>query len=136
MFDVLRGWTLTRSPLAPSVPLDGTETVEGLRSLERLHLAALLNDQQAALGTSYGRRNSRAAQSRRRRYQRFKGPFVEQLTLDDLRRDPRPWQEFIGKPRASSEGSVFNSCNVAASLDLLCERFEASSAFCLQHHLL
>ena len=63
MVPMLSGWTLRRSPLAPSVPLEGSETVQGLRTLERLRSASLLqhpNDRNNA-----GRVET-AAQSRRR----------------------------------------------------------------------
>ncbi|KAG7674060.1 hypothetical protein NADE_004252 [Nannochloris sp. 'desiccata'] len=136
-------WNLHRSPLAPGVPLDGTDTVEGLRQLERLRAASLLNSS----NRNAGGQAAPPAQHRRRRYQRYKGPFLEQLSVDDLKNDPRPWSQFSGIPsitapagggggggggiiRSSLQGYTF-----PASLDLLCERIEENAAFYCTNYL-
>ena len=118
------GWRLHRSPLAPSVPLEGSETVQGLRTLERLRAASLLSDGSSTSGggpTAAGAARNAAppAPSRRRRYQRYKGPFIEHLSTDDLKKDPRPWSQFSGR----SEEATF-SFSIPASLDFLCERLD------------
>jgi len=111
---------LHRSPLAPSVPLEGTETVEGLRNLERLRSASLLQ-QSFNSGRNNNDRNNGQTYSRRRRYQRFKGPYVEQLALEDLKKDPRPWKQFTG---IQENGALAQSYTIPANLDVLCERVE------------
>jgi hypothetical protein len=131
-------WTLQRNPLAPGVPLEGTDTVEGLRNLERLRAASLLNNANGnANGAGgAGRPAAPPAQNRRRRYQRYKGPFLEQLSVDDLKKDPRPWAQFSGittttAPAPAGAGGGQNNNRISmqgytfpASLDLLCERIE------------
>ena len=135
----LNGWTLQRNPLAPGVPLEGTDTVEGLRTLERLRAASLLNGAGNLNGAAAapGRQPAPpAAYNRRRRYQRYKGPFLEQLSVDDLKKDPRPWSQFSGittNTNAPPNGGGGNNnltrisiqgYSFPASLDLLCERIE------------
>lgn len=119
MIPGLGGWTLRRSPLAPSVPLEGSETVQGLRTLERLRSASLLERERA--NSSRGAAAVEASQNRRRRYQRFKGPFLEQMTTDDFKKAPHPWKQFVG---LGDEGLMLKGYNVPASVDILCERIE------------
>lgn len=125
MFEFPPSWRLRRSPLAPSVPLEGSETVQGLRTLERLLTANLLNGTADGDGRG-GARNGGASSghelsSRRRRYQRYKGPYLEQLTVDDLKKDPKPWKQF-----APVEGWRWTTLeySIPATLDLMCERIE------------
>jgi len=126
-------WNLRRSPLAPGVPLEGTETVDGLRQLERLRAASLLNNGNRNAGGAGGQAAA-PAQNRRRRYQRYKGPFLEQLSVDDLKKNPRPWSQFSGitnitAPNAGAGAGAIHRISIQgytfpASLDLLCERIE------------
>jgi hypothetical protein len=131
------GWRLQRNALAPGVPLEGTDTVEGLQNLERLRLASLLNNGNPANGAGGGNRQAAPpAENRRRRYQRYKGPFLEQLSVDDLKKDPRPWSQFSGitstntTPAAGGGGGgnttrfLVQGYTIPASLDLLYERVE------------
>ena len=131
MFGLFGEWRLARSPLAPSVPLDGTDTVQGLQTLERLRAARLLAPNGGAGGApTRGRQAAQAAPpSRRRRYQRYKGPYLEQLALDDLKKDPRPWSQFsgVGAGDGAPVALAHGSYTVPASLDLLCERMEVSN---------
>mmetsp|Transcript_24087 Transcript_24087/g.42886 ORF Transcript_24087/g.42886 Transcript_24087/m.42886 type:complete len:263 (-) Transcript_24087:25-813(-) len=71
-----RGHQFPASPLAAAVPLDGSDTVPGLRQLERTVPAEA----------------QRAAFHRSRRYG---GPHLEQLTTDHLTAAPKPWKEFF-----------------------------------------
>lgn len=125
MVEFLPGWRLRRSPLAPSVPLEGSETVQGLRTLERLltaNRAAQNGGTTDGIGTSGAQHGSAADfSSRRRRYQRYRGPFLEHLTIDDLKKDPRPWKQF-----AAVEGSRWTTLDysIPATLDFMCERVE------------
>lgn len=83
-------WRLLRSPLSPGVPLEGTDTVQGLRILERQRLAEAL--QQPADGS--GSAAAAAGAGWRRRFQRYRGPYIEQLSTEDLKREPRSWAVF------------------------------------------
>jgi hypothetical protein len=115
---MLGGWTLRRSPLAAAVPLEGTDTVPGLRTLERLRAANLLNNGDAS-GAGRGAQPPRA--SRRQSYQRFKGPYIEQMTTQELQKDPKPWKLFLGD---AEQGLSAQGFNVPASVDVLSERTE------------
>lgn len=131
------GHSLHRSSLSPSVPLDGSDTVAGLRTLERLHIANLYqtnNTPRASTSSTHATPQQRTARSanneqhsswtsRRKHYQRFKGPFIEQLSTDDLKRDPKPWKLFGVN---GDNGSVNDAYTLPASLDILAERFEVS----------
>jgi hypothetical protein len=134
MFEFSPNWRLRRSPLAPSVPLEGSETVQGLRTLERLLTANLLNGTVDGDGRG-GARNGSASSghelfSRRRRYQRYKGPYLEQLTVDDLKKDPKPWKQF-----APVEGWRWNTLeySIPATLELMCERIEVGLGYVEEH---
>lgn len=135
MFGLFGDWRLQRSPLAPSVPLDGTDTVQGLQTLERLRAARLLPNNATGNGPPNGPRQApQAPPSRRRRYQRYKGPYLEQLATDDLKKEPRPWAQFTGVP--AGEATTFaSSYTVPASLDLLCERMEENGAVYITNYL-
>lgn len=117
-------WRLQRSPLAPGVPLEGSETVEGLRTLERLRLAELLQQQQGGGGDAGGgRAGGRAGGSWQRAFQRYRGPFIEQLGPDDLKQDPKSWSIFW---KGSERGQAAEAYNLPASLAVLHERTEVS----------
>jgi hypothetical protein len=104
------GHALSRSPLSPSVPLDGTDTVRGLRALERL---SLVGGEKAQSGVAH--RHTPVIDTGRRHYKRYKGPFLEQLTLEDVQATPKPWGTFMGGPTAYS---------LPASMTVLQERLE------------
>lgn len=109
---MLGSWMLRRSPLAAAVPLEGSDTVPGLRTLERLRSSNLLDT-----GSSARSRGAQAPRpSRRSNYQRFKGPFIEQMSTDDLQKTPKPWKQFLG------DGN--QGFNLPASVDVLSERTE------------
>jgi hypothetical protein len=125
------GHTLQRSPLQPAVPLEGSDTVQGLSTLARLRAANLLPP--AGGAPRGGAAAAAAAGGRRRRYQRFRGPFVEQATLDDLRAAPRPWTQFWGS--ADAGGGLGGAYNVPASADALAERVDENLAAFLPNYL-
>ena len=109
-------WNLQRNPLVPSVPLEGTDTVRGLSTLERMRTADLIvsNHDDTPKKENVGVR---------RRYQRYKGPFIEYLGLEDVKRDAKSWREFGGQESSKvPRGGV--SFSIPASLDLLAERVD------------
>ncbi|KAK2075912.1 hypothetical protein QBZ16_001248 [Prototheca wickerhamii] len=76
------GHHLASSPLCLSVPLEGTDKVPGLHAIERV--AADQEDE--------------AAPSSPQTVSPFKikGRRVQELVLDDVKAEPRPWSEFAG----------------------------------------
>lgn len=104
-FGLFAGRPLRRNPLSLAVPLDGTEHEMGLRQLER-----------------YSRRRP----SVRKRYRRYKGPFIEYLTVEDLKRGVRDWREFL-----HSRNAKMDSYSVPGSLDALMERLEENIVYYL-----
>lgn len=102
---IFRRHTLHKSPLSLAVPLDGTDHVMGLLELQRL---------------------SRRKESARSRYRRYKGPFIEQITLDDLQKKPVDWRHFFNNPQVSQP-----SYSVPGSVDCLLERLEENSVYYL-----
>ncbi|KAL4419286.1 hypothetical protein ABPG77_008336 [Micractinium sp. CCAP 211/92] len=131
------GWRLRRNPLAPGVPLEGTDTVEGLRTLERQRLAELL--QQQAAGSNIGSGGNAVSGSRgsnggwRRAFTRYRGPFIEQLTLEDMKQAPKSWAVFWrGSERA---GAAAEAYSLPASLAVLHERTEENFATFLPNYL-
>ena len=139
---------LERSPLSLSVPLDGTDTVMGLRTIERLQAANLL--QSRAQDNTVARHHHPSdtpTAARRRRYRRYKGPFIEYLALEDFTKSPRPWDQFFSfsspsspppnppqPPNASMSRFLLDntSYTIPASMDLLYERIDVRSYY---HHL-
>ena len=109
-------WNLQRNPLVPSVPLEGTDTVRGLSTLERMRTADLIvsNHKYTPKKENVGVR---------RRYQRYKGPFIEYLGLEDVKRDAKSWREFGGQ-ESSKVPRGGGSFSIPASLDLLAERVD------------
>jgi hypothetical protein len=118
-----RGHSLGRSPLAPTVPLEGSDTVQGLRTLERMRIANLLTPNGAS-GSGRGA-GATPAPSRRRNYQRFKGPFIDHMGIEDFKRDPQPWTRFLRNGEKDRWQDVYN---VPASVDVLAERVDVSWA--------
>ena len=111
-------WSLRRSPMAPGVPLEGSDTVQGLRTLERLRRFELL---QAPEGPGGGGGGGGSGGGWRRAFLRYKGPFVEQLTADDLQQAPKSWRLFW---RGTEHGQAAQAYNLPASLEVLVERTE------------
>lgn len=93
-------WHLMRSPLAPGVPLEGTDTVAGLRMLERQRLSQLLSsvdpggDGGRGGAAAGGPAAAAAGGGWRRSFQRYRGPFIEHLTTEDLKAAPKSWGVF------------------------------------------
>ena len=54
----------------------------------------------------------------RQQYQRFRGPFLEELGLADLQAQPRPWQLLLGRSAAQT------AYNMPDSAAMLQERLE------------
>lgn len=111
-------WNLQRNPLVPSVPLEGTDTVRGLSTLERMRTAELIVSDK-----NHKDKPKKENAGVRRRYQRYRGPFVEFLGLEDVKRDAKSWREFGGQ-RSSKVPHDGGSFSVPASLDLLAERVD------------
>ena len=76
------GHHLASSPLCLSVPLEGTDKVPGLHAIERV--AA---DQEDEAAPSSPQTASPF---------KIKGRRVQELVLDDVKAEPRPWSEFAG----------------------------------------
>ncbi|PRW61143.1 Prenylated rab acceptor PRA1 isoform A [Chlorella sorokiniana] len=129
------GWLLRRSPLSSGVPLEGSDTVQGLRNLERMRLAELLQEPTSVTFAS-GRAGTSSTATNgggwRRRFQRYRGPFIEQLAVEDLKADPKPWAVFW---RGSESGRWAAAYNLPASLDVLHERTEENFVSFLPNYL-
>ncbi|KAL4424091.1 hypothetical protein ABPG75_001392 [Micractinium tetrahymenae] len=132
------GWRLRRNPLAPGVPLEGTDTVEGLCALERLRLAELLRQQAAGNGAGGSGGSGNCSGSRggnsgwRRAFTRYRGPFIEQLGLEDLKQAPKSWAVFW---KGSERGAAADAYNLPASIAVLHERTEESFVTFLPNYL-
>eukprot|EP00887_Chlorella_sp_A99_P003351 scaffold26.g3351.t1 len=120
---MFRGFFLARSPLAPSVPLEGSDTVAGLRPLERARL-----EEAAALPAAAG---GRGGGWRRHAFQRYKGRSVEQLTLEELQAVPKPWRTFW----CGERGAWQQAYTVPASVEVLEERVEENFVTFLPNYL-
>jgi hypothetical protein len=116
-------WFLRRSPLAPGVPLEGSDTVQGLRTLERLRRAELLPDVGEARGGGGGGGGGNGGWQRA--YQRYRGPYLEQLTSADLQAAPKGWALFW---RGGERGRAADAYSLPATLAVLRERAEARPA--------
>ena len=114
-------WRLERSPLAPAVPLEGSDTVEGLQALERRRLTEALSGGAAVGAAAAGRAG--AAATGRRAFQRYRGPFIDQLSIEDLKAAPKSWALFW---RGGERASAADAYSLPASLAVLHERTEAS----------
>lgn len=108
-----------------SLPSRPPYCVQGLRNLERMRLAELLQEPTPATFAS-GRAGSGGGW--RRRFQRYRGPFIEQLAVEDLKADPKPWAVFW---RGSEAGRWAAAYSLPASLDVLHERTEVRAAACV-----
>ncbi|KAK9813247.1 hypothetical protein WJX72_011400 [[Myrmecia] bisecta] len=115
-----------KSPLAPNVPLEGSDTVLGLRQLERQRLAEASPFRTLApdrlFQSNPGRRN----------YTRYKGPFLEETRLDSLRAPPRPWPQFL---HHGANSSVIVAYNVPEDVRMLCERLDENLVYYLVNYI-
>lgn len=100
-----------RTPFAIAVPLAGTDSVMGLRQLERL---------------------AHRRPSMRTRYRRFQGPFLEYLTLEDMTRTPRDWRQFWN---CDPKNMRLSSYSIPGSADALSERIEENLAYFVPNYL-
>uniref|UniRef100_A0A061SNT6 Uncharacterized protein n=1 Tax=Tetraselmis sp. GSL018 TaxID=582737 RepID=A0A061SNT6_9CHLO len=71
-----RAYELRATPLSSAVPLEGTDTIPGLRILEQTVPASF-------------QRNCFE------RVRRYRGPYLQQLTTDHLKAEPKPWRTFF-----------------------------------------
>jgi hypothetical protein len=65
---------------------------------------------------------------------RYRGPYLEQLTLEAFRRDPRPWRDFFGVGAARDRHwrrSLADSYNVPDHLTHLKQRLEENIVYFL-----
>ena len=108
------------TPLSHSVPLDGSEAVLGLRQLQRHQDGQKLARALEPAG--------QASTSGRTESARYKGPFIDQLTLDDLARPPRPWAQFFTGGPAGPWTAAYN---VPEHTAMLRERAQDNLAFYL-----
>lgn len=104
------GHHLASSPLCLSVPLEGTDKVEGLHVIER-----------DAVNHKDEERVSQHFISPRA----DKGGLVQDLTVEDVKAEPRPWVEFAGWGAAS----VDEAYNVPVDLSALSFRIEVCTRF-------
>jgi len=121
-------WNLFRNPMLASVGLEGTDTVQGLKTIDRLRAAQLLD---------HGAPSSRTPKTKpasRRSYRRYKGPFIEFLGVDEFQRDPKAWADFFGTtPTAAATAA--RTFDVPGSLDALFERFDENIVCFLANYL-
>jgi len=112
----------------PSVPLEGSDTVQGLQTIDRLRAAELL-DTSATQG-----RQVQKKRSRRSKYTRYRGPFIEYLAVDDFKEDAKPWKQFF-----SAQDSVHHAdgrgFDVPISIDALAERMDENLVYYLGNYL-
>ncbi|PSC73348.1 Drug Metabolite transporter superfamily [Micractinium conductrix] len=123
-------WRLERSPLAPAVPLEGSDTVEGLQALERRRLTEALSGGAAVGAAAAGRAG--AAATGRRAFQRYRGPFIDQLSIEDLKAAPKSWALFW---RGGERASAADAYSLPASLAVLHERTEENFVSFLPNYL-
>ena len=115
--------------MVPSVDLDGTDTVEGLKTLDRLRAARLLDLD----APPKNNKNSKKSVSRRKAYKRYKGPFIECIGIDEFQRAPKPWSDFVGNSVAATSAAA--TFDVPASLDALFERVDENIVHYLANYL-
>ena len=137
-----RGHQYQRSPLSPGVPLEGSDTVQGLRQIDHLRRTEMLKQ---SLGVPGGGHHApctspvpalRAIPSRwmiapagnRQQYERYKGPYLSQLTAEHLQQQPRPWPEFIYASRTGARDMAYN---VPSHTRMLWERMEENMVYFL-----
>ena len=136
--------SFSSSPLCPSVPLDGTDTVLGLRALDNYQRASEQAEAVAGLAKHPGSVQRIQQPQKRIQYHHYKGPYLEQLTPQHLRKQPQDWQLFIGmESQTGARTSWAANFNVPENLAMLGERLEenimcflVSQTHPLAHHLL
>ena len=117
--------SFSSSPLCPAVPLDGSDTVLGLRDLDRHNRATKEAEALAELAKQASSMQQRSQPQGRTQQKRYQGPYIHQLTLQDLRRQPQDWQQFVGvESHAGPCSSWAASFNVPEHLTMLAERLE------------
>jgi len=95
------------SALSLSVPLNGCDTVLGLQELQRQKDGE--NFSRALQAGFYG------VSGKPRTCRRYIGPYPSELTIEDLGREPRPWQDFAW-------GQGWQSYNLAEDISHLWDR--------------
>jgi len=103
---------MTASPLSAAVPLEGTDTVLGLRALEQSVPAAA----------------ARQSFAQRRRY---RGPYLEHVTLEQCRAPPKPWRELLERPGGGWRGAY----SVPPDWDTVFDRAEENLVLFLPNYL-
>lgn len=93
--------------------------MQGLRTLERLR--ATNPELFEFSGSNVGHTSSGGGGGYRKKYQRFKGPFLDQLTELDLKKEPKPWMMMLMN---GQNGSLGDAYNCPASLEGMLERVE------------
>ena len=131
-----RTYSFSSSPLCPSVPLDGSSTVLGLRDLDKhLRAAEAIAELEKQTPRDRQQQSPQLVHGSRPSYQRYKGPYLEQLTASDLQRQPQDWQNFAGvQPQSRSSNSWANHFNVPEHLSMLSERMEENLVHFLVRH--
>jgi hypothetical protein len=125
-------WNLFRNPMLASVGLEGTDTVPGLKTLDRLRAAHLLEANHAASS----RAPTTKPTNRRKSYKRYKGPFIEFLGVDEFQRDPKSWPEFAGTTTTAAVApTATRTFDVPGSLDALFERIDENIVCYLANYL-
>eukprot|EP00884_Botryococcus_braunii_P022888 jgi/Botrbrau1/9283/Bobra.0111s0010.1 len=108
------------SPLSLGVPLDGTETVVGLRQLDLHYRTHHINTRLEARSRTLG-------------YERYRGPYLHQLTAEDLRKRKPSWSEFFCSGNGSSGWR--EAYNAPEHLGMLQERMEENLIFYLGNYV-
>ncbi|BDA51413.1 hypothetical protein COCOBI_18-2910 [Coccomyxa sp. Obi] len=116
---MIRGHHFQRSPLSQVVPLEGSETVLGLRQIDSLSRSENLK---RSLGITGGLRQQ---------YARYRRPFLHQLTTDNLRQPPKGWLQFACATRRETDGVAYN---LPQHVAMLCERMEENLVFYLGNY--
>ena len=57
-------------------------------------------------------------------YERYRGPYLHQLTLDHLRQQPKSWPDFFYAPLRPAAAGGAAAYNVPSHTLMLCERME------------
>ncbi|KAK9822459.1 hypothetical protein WJX81_003625 [Elliptochloris bilobata] len=100
-----------RTPLSAAVPLEGSDTVVGLRELEH-------QQRRETLQSIFGAVSGDGAAKGRTAY---KGPRLAELRLEDLRRRERPWQVFLHGGEGTAWSAAYNLPEHVAHLCARCE---------------
>jgi hypothetical protein len=119
--------------------LEGTDTTPGLRSLERAQLkerllsharadtSAITSPSSSRFTHEQGQRS--AVQAARLRY---KGPYLSEVTVDDLKQEPRPWSVFFAN---GERGRLKDAYSLPRCVAALQNRAEENLVFYLPNYL-